>query len=505
MAAVSGGADSTALLVALCAVLDRSGEAFGGKAALYCVHINHNLRGQEAAEDAQFTKNLCGKLDVPFKLFTVPAGEIHKQAARHGCGIEAAAREVRHAIFREEAERLGASRILIAHTRDDLLETILFRLLRGSAPAGLSPMPQDSGTIFRPLLGLSRAEILRYLDLKKIPYRTDSTNDDLNFTRNRIRHTLIPALTKHFSGWEAELLFFADTQRRTAAHLANIAGSHVTVLDKNSAHIAGCAELDGIVVEEAVYCAVNRLDAASAEDANHRFNTMKAAVPNRAREGHRPFLDMRFCRKCALPALRRDGTAAFRLCGLGRKCAFSALRRAGELILRAITARHGCRWIKARPQALMSICDIIARQIDKLKNRHGWRFLSSARDRSGNPAAAVPGGEELERIARFLRSKNAPIYGIPAGECTPDSGSGLFGCLPAVDFMGERKRGIRRRALREWLESGKKTADIGVYTLEWDGEGGITVLRKDTALDEGYALSVAKKTGRVVYYSSRFW
>jgi tRNA(Ile)-lysidine synthase len=135
-------------------------------------------------------------------------------------GIEAAARHYRHRAWRREARCIGAAAVLVAHTRDDALETALMRVLRGSGPAGLAAMPPVRGLIRRPLLRLGRADVLRYLEERHIPYRTDSTNQDNQYLRNRVRNQLIPLLDELFPHWKKGVAAMAVTQSLTAAFLA---------------------------------------------------------------------------------------------------------------------------------------------------------------------------------------------------------------------------------------------------------------------------------------------
>jgi tRNA(Ile)-lysidine synthase len=150
-----------------------------------------------------------------------------------GTGVEAAARFYRRAIWGDEVRRLKAKkavravRILVAHTRDDLLETALMRFLRGSGPAGLGAMPRAKGPLLRPLLDLSRTEVLSYLGEKGLSYRTDSTNADKAYLRNRIRLELIPLLDASFPGWRKGVYNFAETQAFTAAFLSGEASRSV--------------------------------------------------------------------------------------------------------------------------------------------------------------------------------------------------------------------------------------------------------------------------------------
>jgi len=215
LAAVSGGADSAAMLAALAALRKEAGFI------LHCVHVEHGIRSaEESRGDADAVKALCGSLEVPCKVVSVPPGRIAAFASNHGSGLEGAARVFRRTILKREARRIGANVILTGHTRDDLLETLLMRILRGSGPAGLAPMPRIRGLFLRPLLDLTRKDVLEYLREKGIPYRTDSTNSDIRFLRNRVRHKLVPLLDEFFPSWRNSLAALAETQSLTADFLA---------------------------------------------------------------------------------------------------------------------------------------------------------------------------------------------------------------------------------------------------------------------------------------------
>ena len=216
LAAVSGGADSSAMLAALSALRAELGFS------LYCVHVEHGIRSAEESQgDAAAVKLLCEKLKVPCRVISIRQGRIAEYAAKTGCGIEAAARFFRYRALRKERRRLNAGWILTAHTHDDKLETILMRVLRGSGPSGLAPMPHLRGRLLRPLLELSRKDVLDYLSEKGIPYRTDSTNKDISFLRNRLRQKLVPALDGFFPSWRSSLLGMAQTQALAADFIAS--------------------------------------------------------------------------------------------------------------------------------------------------------------------------------------------------------------------------------------------------------------------------------------------
>ncbi len=189
LCAVSGGADSTAMLLALHAL------APSMQLVLEVAHVNHCLRGTESDCDEAFVRALCHRLDVPFYSSRTDVAE---RAKRTGQGIEACAREVRYSFFWELMQRHGIKVLATAHNAKDNLETALFNLTRGTAVAGVAGIPavrrEADYTVVRPLLGVSRAEIERYLAALHEPYVTDSTNTSDVYARNHIRLHVLPAL-----------------------------------------------------------------------------------------------------------------------------------------------------------------------------------------------------------------------------------------------------------------------------------------------------------------------
>jgi tRNA(Ile)-lysidine synthase len=190
---------------------------------LYCVHVEHGIRPPpESRGDAAAVAKFCGELGVPCRVVTVPPGRIAGMAKRQGIGLEAAARFYRRRILTREARRTGAAAILTAHTRNDLLETVLMRFLRGSGPRGLAAMPvktADPVPFVRPLLSLTRSDVEAYLALRNIPFRTDATNRDGRFLRNRIRNRLVPLLDGLFPHWEKGALALGTTQSLAASFI----------------------------------------------------------------------------------------------------------------------------------------------------------------------------------------------------------------------------------------------------------------------------------------------
>lgn len=176
--ALSGGADSVALLRTLLAL--------GYK--VWAFHLNHCLRGAESDRDEAFCRALCASFGVSL---TAEHVDVKADAAAHGESIETAARRLRY----ERLEALAAGdRIATAHTADDSVETMLFHLARGTGPKGLAGIPPVRGAIIRPLIETGRTEIEAYLSEIGQAYMTDSTNASGDYTRNRIRHEVVPVL-----------------------------------------------------------------------------------------------------------------------------------------------------------------------------------------------------------------------------------------------------------------------------------------------------------------------
>jgi tRNA(Ile)-lysidine synthase len=210
------------MLVALAAIRDRAETHHGFE--LRCIHIEHGIRPEtESRGDAAFVRSLCQKLNVPCGVVSIKPGRIQTMAKSRGIGIEAAARMYRRRAWFRQARRLEAEgrpvRILVAHTADDMRETALMRIFRGSGPSGLAAMPVSRGRILRPLLAVSRRDVLDYLAEKNLTWREDSTNIDIQFLRNRIRHGLIPQLNEHFPQWRGAITALAATQSLAAAFI----------------------------------------------------------------------------------------------------------------------------------------------------------------------------------------------------------------------------------------------------------------------------------------------
>ena len=187
LVALSGGADSSALLC-LCATLL---EKRGGRVEAY--HLNHRIRGQEAKEDALFCRDLCARWGVALHLEERDIPAIAKKEKR---GLEETARQVRYDRLEGVRRARGLCCIATAHNADDQLETVLFRIARGSGLKGLCGIPQKRGAIVRPLLPFTGEELRVFCQSAGIDYRVDSTNLSDDYARNDLRHHALPAMKR---------------------------------------------------------------------------------------------------------------------------------------------------------------------------------------------------------------------------------------------------------------------------------------------------------------------
>ncbi|WDF83055.1 tRNA lysidine(34) synthetase TilS [Lacticaseibacillus pabuli] len=204
LVAVSGGADSFSLL-AMCAVLAKSGWL-----RLSAVHINHKLR-PESEQEEQDVREYCTAQNIKLTVRTWPVAN-HPMT-----GVEAAARTFRYQQFAEVATADQVDALLTAHHRDDQAETVLFRLLRSGnadAAAGIAPRSSRNGlTILRPLLNVTRSDIRAYAQNHQLPFSDDASNDDVRYSRNFLRHEILPTLEERFPDASGHLADFAEQQR----------------------------------------------------------------------------------------------------------------------------------------------------------------------------------------------------------------------------------------------------------------------------------------------------
>jgi tRNA(Ile)-lysidine synthase len=189
LVAVSGGPDSMVLLHTLWRLRKPLG------LQLFVAHLDHQMR-PSAAEDAAFVETMACDLGLRA---ICEARNVPAYQRQHKLSPEDAARRVRYAFLRATATQLGADRIAVGHTADDQAETVLLRLLRGSGLRGLCGIPPVRGPVIRPLIRVPRADILDYARRQRLRFREDPSNDQRRYTRNRIRHDLLPALRQHYN------------------------------------------------------------------------------------------------------------------------------------------------------------------------------------------------------------------------------------------------------------------------------------------------------------------
>lgn len=206
VAGVSGGADSVCLLLALCEYRKRA------SFTLSAVHVEHGIRGRESLEDAAFVEGLCKALSVPLTIHHI---DVPKLARKRGTSLEETAREERYRIF---AQQTYPVRIAVAHNRGDQAETVLWNLVRGSGLDGLCGMHPVRGSIIRPLLFTTREEIEGILREAGYSWRIDATNFETEYTRNKIRLSVLPLLEK-------------ELNPQAAAHIAGVSGQLQKVQD----------------------------------------------------------------------------------------------------------------------------------------------------------------------------------------------------------------------------------------------------------------------------------
>lgn len=215
LCAVSGGADSICLLHALYHLREKM------DFSLSAAHYNHLLRGEESQRDARFVSQFIALCCGPQRLLDgriLPAvrlyegsGDVAAESKARGTGLEETAREMRYAFLRETARVAGADWIATAHTANDNAETLLFHLARGTGLRGLGGIAPRRDRLIRPLLTTTRREVEDYLLHYALPHMEDSTNSDDRYTRNRIRHQVLPVLDEISPGFLARM---ADTAQQ---------------------------------------------------------------------------------------------------------------------------------------------------------------------------------------------------------------------------------------------------------------------------------------------------
>lgn len=183
--AVSGGVDSVVLLEVLCELAPELG------IGLVIAHLDHGLRGETAREDARFVASLGAARGIVVRSERVDVSGMARSSRQN---LEAAAREARRSFLLRVACDVGAEKIGLGHTADDRAETVLFNLTRGAGPRGLSSLRPVDAPLIRPLIEVSRQDVLEFAHSRRLAWREDETNADLRLARNRIRHQILPLL-----------------------------------------------------------------------------------------------------------------------------------------------------------------------------------------------------------------------------------------------------------------------------------------------------------------------
>ena len=183
---VSGGPDSVFLLDFFSKLKKKY------NLELYIAHVNYSLRGKDSKRDELFVRELGKKYDVEVNV-------LRPKKSEYEGNLENSLRKIRYDYFEKMRQKFGFDLIAVAHNQDDQAETVLMRIIRGSGLNGLSAMKAKSGKIIRPILQISKADILAYNKQNKLEYRTDKSNSNTKFARNKIRHMLLPYLEKNFN------------------------------------------------------------------------------------------------------------------------------------------------------------------------------------------------------------------------------------------------------------------------------------------------------------------
>ncbi len=211
---LSGGPDSVALLHLLRRLRGSM------KLKLFAVYVNHGIRKQAARREEKFCRNLCEQLGVPCEIFSE---DIPAKAKRERKGLEEAARDYRYALFERLLQERQFDRIALGHHADDQVETVLFRLTRGTGRSGLLGIPHQRGQVVRPLLDVRKSEILEYLKDNRLDFCLDKSNLESKFRRNYIRNKLLPALRKNLNqSVDQAILNLADSLEAEEAYLAQV-------------------------------------------------------------------------------------------------------------------------------------------------------------------------------------------------------------------------------------------------------------------------------------------
>jgi tRNA(Ile)-lysidine synthase len=193
---------------------------------LHAAHLDHGLRGEESRADRRFVEQLCARIGLPL---AAARWNARARMKRLGLGGEAGLRALRRSYLESTARRVGARAIATAHTADDQLETVVMRLLRGTGHPGLGGMSPRAGRWIKPLLQGARQEVMGDLETAGQSWREDSSNRDLGYTRNRVRHDLVPAMVRVLANGSEGMRAHALLVRRVARAAAEVRETRRTI------------------------------------------------------------------------------------------------------------------------------------------------------------------------------------------------------------------------------------------------------------------------------------
>lgn len=269
--ALSGGADSVSLLFALCELSEELG------ISVRAVHINHCLRGVESDGDMRFCERLCERLNVPIDVYRI---DVAARRQKHE-SIEECARKARYEAFSQTLELLGKhARLATAHNAGDSAETMLINLMRGTGLKGLCGVPPVRGRVIRPLIYCTRNSIEEYLREQGQDWVTDSTNLSDDYTRNKVRHIIIPEMEKINKSLLETILRTQDSLREDSEFLCELARQE---LDKASCEKGwNAAALDALPAPIKSRAVREILIRGEIEPSALRINTALSLLPKRS-------------------------------------------------------------------------------------------------------------------------------------------------------------------------------------------------------------------------------
>lgn len=245
--ALSGGSDSMALIH----FMKSQSELFGFK--VIAVNVEHGIRGKESLSDSEFVENYCKKADIPLIRYSVDAP---KKAQTDKLSLEQAARILRYECFADAIKKGKCDKIATAHHLSDNAETVLFNLFRGASLKGVSGIPETNGYVIRPFISVSKDEIADYIAENDIPFVTDSTNFDTEYSRNYIRQIILPEIKKIFPEAEKRISNFSAIAKEEDDFLDSLARSYITY-DGDKVFIP--VSVSDVVFKRAVIVALQKL------------------------------------------------------------------------------------------------------------------------------------------------------------------------------------------------------------------------------------------------------